>query len=216
MAYMAEVRKFSVQRWSSLNVPVMDRSTSWALADLPCGQYCRRAVATGLIRTGREGVVDGDAALGEVPAELAIGRHPHGGVVDRVGLVPLERHPEEGLVLPDRAAEGAPVEIEVRVGLVAGSGAVVAGLPGEEPQRARLARPVLPEQTVMPGVRPRLAGHVEDAAAGAPHLRVVRRDLDLDFLHRLDRGDDGGAVPDVDDGDAVQRVVVAAPRSAPE
>ena len=68
----------------------------------------------------------------------------------------------------------------------------------------------------MPGVRARLARHVEDAPAGAPHLRVVGGDLDLDFLHRLDRGDDGGAVADVDDRDPVERVVVPAPRSTPE
>ncbi len=68
----------------------------------------------------------------------------------------------------------------------------------------------------MPGVRARLARHVEDTAPGAPHLRVVGGDLDLDFFHRLERWDDHRAVPDVDDRDAVERVVVPAPGSASE
>ena len=111
---------------------------------------------------------------------------------------------------------GAAVQVEVGCRLLARPRAVLARLAAEEGQRPRLARPVLPQEAPVPGVRPRLARHVEDAAAGAPHLRVVGGDLDLDFLHRLDRGDDGRAVADVDDGHAVERVVVAAPRSAPE
>src|SRR6266571_4093291 len=172
----------------------------------------------GVARIGPRGqrIVDGDTALGEVAVQLPRVRSPNHGVVDGVGLVALDRRPEEGLVLDDRPADRARVQVEVGVGLLAGPRAFLAGFAGEVGQGTRRGRPGLPQEAPVPGVRARLARHVEDAAAGAPHLRVVGGDLDLDFLHRLERGDDGGAVAYVDDGDAVERVVVPAPRSAPQ
>ena len=63
-------------------------------------------------------------------------------------------------------------------------------------------------------MRARLADGVEHAAAGAAHLGVVGADLHLHFFDRLDVRDDDGAVAQVGDRDALERVVVAAARAA--
>src|SRR5262245_41473490 len=80
-----------------------------------------RGAAVGAVRVAhrREGIVDGDAALGEVAGDLARGGRPHHGIVDGLGLVAFDRRPEERLVLHDRAAERARVYVGVRGRLVA-------------------------------------------------------------------------------------------------
>src|SRR5262249_28561678 len=80
-----------------------------------------RGAAGGAVRVAhrREGIVDGDAALGEVAGDLARGGRPHHGIVDGLGLVAFDRRPEERLVLHDRAAERARVYVGVRGRLVA-------------------------------------------------------------------------------------------------
>jgi hypothetical protein len=57
-------------------------------------------------------------------------------------------------------------------------------------------------------------GHVDDTAAGASHLRVVRVDLHLHFLHRFHARIGRGAVLEVGHRKAIHEVVVRADRAA--
>ncbi len=59
-----------------------------------------------------------------------------------------------------------------------------------------------------------LQGRIENAAAGASHLRVVGVGLNLDFLRSFDRGNDDRAVHAVGDRNIVNEVVVPSNRSA--
>ena len=76
--------------------------------------------------------------------------------------------------------------------------------------------PRLRERRAAQHIRTGAQRRVEDAAAGSAHLGVIGVDLDLQVFERLDRRVGAGAVAQVGDRHAVQRVVVAAPRAAAE
>ena len=158
----------------------------------------------------REGVVDRDAALREVAVALELGRQLHHCRPHRLRLVAFARSPKERAVVHDRATERPATQIEVRVVFRQ------AGFLWEEELPLAPLRPVLKQRAAMPVVRSRLAERVEHAAAGAAHLSIVRADLDLYFLDRFDVRDDDRPIPHVGNRDALERVVVAAPRSAAE
>src|SRR6185436_10807010 len=67
----------------------------------------------GVVGVGTRGqrIVDGDAALREVAVQLPLVRGPDDRVVDRVRLVAFDRCPEERLVLDDRTADRAPIQV---------------------------------------------------------------------------------------------------------
>ena len=174
----------------------------------------RPAVA---VRIEIERVVDRRAARREITCGLGGAGKNHLGVLRQDVVVPLGRQPEEGAVRQDGAAEGPSPEPEGTVGerpRVVGVVRQLVRVGEGAPERVHLPRTTLVEGAAGPVVRAAAVDHVEHAAAGAAHLGIVGVDLDLQFLDRLEHGDDDGAVPEVGGRDAVHGVVVAAERSA--
>ena len=96
---------------------------------------------------------------------------------------------EERLVLPDWTVDAEAVLVDVLVGL-----GLVARVEEERVGRQVLA----PHEVVadaVEAVRAGLERHVDDAAGGAPVLRVVRVGRDLELLHGFGRRDVGDVVP---------------------
>ena len=125
------------------------------------------------------------------------------------------REVEERPVLHDGSADAAAVQAVVRVrqaclflGFSVGGVEVVQALPPDRPRLIEAGAVVL----VAAGFR----GHVEDAAAGASHLRIVGVDLHLDFFDGFDRRIDDRSAAQFGRWHAVDHVVVRADAAAAE
>ena len=108
----------------------------------------------------------------------------------------------------DRPAEAAAAVVPVLRQLGAALAGLLAALFRKKFSLDQRVRPDLDVARAAITVGPGLRGHVEHAAAGPAHLRIVGVHLDFHFFDRLDARVRGGAVLDVSDGEAVEQVVV--------
>ena len=167
-------------------------------------------------RLAGQRIVDGHERAGgvgrlrEVAGAFERRRHRDAGVARLDVVVALGREPEERAVAEHRPADGAAAEV-VRAVRLAEPGLLAEVVVGLAPDRAGLH-----EAGAVQAVGAGPQRRVEHAAAGAAHLGIVGVDLHLHVLERLDARVGGGAVAQVGDGDAVERVVVATAGAAAE